>query len=63
MSAAIAQLVERNLAKVEVASPSLVCRSFYVADLEKTMISALLFFPLSNSKTPTRKDEFIFEIF
>ncbi len=27
MIAAIAQLVERNLAKVEVASPSLVCRS------------------------------------
>lgn len=26
-NAAIAQLVERNLAKVEVASPSLVCRS------------------------------------
>ena len=29
-NAAIAQLVERDLAKVEVASPSLVCRSFYL---------------------------------
>ena len=28
--AGIAQLVERNLAKVEVASPSLVARSFFV---------------------------------
>ena len=28
--AAIAQLVERNLAKVEVAGPSPVCRSFFI---------------------------------
>ena len=32
--AAIAQLVERDLAKVEVAGPSPVCRSFYHSTLE-----------------------------
>ena len=32
--AAIAQLVERDLAKVEVAGPSPVCRSFYHPTLE-----------------------------
>ena len=31
-NAAIAQLVERDLAKVEVAGPSPVCRSFFIRE-------------------------------